>query len=146
MTDHRFIAYVTLDDTDMSPVTAQALVARVKTRFGSKISMNIKPTSSKAGGILIDIDGVLITVMLIDKPLPPDAAERALQLDRVWPEARETVAKNKAHLIIATLSPITNHEQALNSAAYVSFIAASVMGYDQRDGAGVGSGRRPYQG
>lgn len=51
MTDHRFIAYVTLDDTDMSRVTAQALVARVTSRFGGKFSMNIKPPSSKAGGI-----------------------------------------------------------------------------------------------
>ena len=127
MTEHRFIAYVTLADTDMCRVTAQTIVERVKTRFGGKISMDIKPPTSQAGGILIDIDGVLITVMLIDKPLPPDATERALQLDRVWPDARETIARNKAHVIIATLNPITNHGQALNSDAYVSFVAASVM-------------------
>lgn len=123
--DTRLMAFVALPQP--LTTTAQALADRVQARFGSKTTMSVKAPGPAGGGILLDIDGVLITVLLIDQPLPPDAYAQALALDRVWPEAKTALAQHRAHAIVATLSPVTTHAQALTGAAYVTFVTAALM-------------------
>lgn len=58
--------------------------------------MKVNVPAGDGGGILLDIDGMLITVLLIDRPLPPDAYAAALSLNRVWPAGRAVLQGHRA--------------------------------------------------
>ncbi len=123
--DTRFMAFVALSEP--STVSATALAERVTARFRDKIPFEFKVPSPGAAGIILDIDGVLITVLQIDKPLPPDAYAQALALNRTWKGAEAALSAQRAHAIVATLSPIGSHADALNGAAYTTLVAAALM-------------------
>jgi len=123
--DTRFMAFVALSEP--STVSALALAGRVTARFRDKIPFEIKVPSPSGAGIILDIDGVLITVLQIDKPLPPDAYARALALNRTWKGAEAALSAHRAHAIVATLSPIGSHADALNGAAYTTLVNAALM-------------------
>lgn len=127
MQAERFMCFVPLKANGL--LTADALVQRVQARFGGKVPMDIKPAGdpSQPGAVLVDIEGVLLTIMNIDQPLPPDAYAPALEIERVWKNAGAELAANVGHVIISTLQEPGHHNEALNGAVYVTFFAAAVM-------------------
>jgi len=77
-------------------------------------------------GLLMSVDDHLVAVMIVPAPLPPDAYERELAIDRVWPEARQVMAAHRAHAIVALIKNATDPLSALNGAAAVTLIAGAL--------------------
>jgi Domain of unknown function (DUF4261) len=123
----RFIAYMPLSGP--ASVSAGQLADAIAARF-PLIPMSVRPVGPAGGmgqSFLIAIDDVTLTVMLIDQPLPRDAYETALELDRVWPQAAEAMRGQKAHLIAATLDDAKSHGEAINAAAALTLAAAALV-------------------
>jgi hypothetical protein len=87
----------------------------------------VNGTSATAGGLVLSVDGMLITVLFVDRPIPADELNAAIQGGRIgWPTAGEELAAHRAHVIVATVNPVASHGDALNGATGVTFVAAAV--------------------
>jgi hypothetical protein len=122
-----FITYLTLAAT--AEVTADRIAAEYQRLYGETIEVTQAASASQAGTALVAIvDRMPVTMMLIGKPLPGDAYEAALQADQfgVWPEARQVLSANKAHLIVALLGDPKEYAPNLKGAALVTKLAGAL--------------------
>lgn len=129
----RFMTFLTLDgDASMTPGAIELAVGMslwgkivsVKAPGGLKFD---DPVSDETGdGFVVLADEDPISVMFVPTPLPRDAWETAVALDRLWPEARATIEASRAHVVIAGLRPKTTHEDVFDQALAVTVIAAAL--------------------
>ena len=103
-----------------------ALAASVKARFADRLNIPVSAMPGQSGALLLDMGGTMVTVMTIDRPPPLDAYQRALQTNRRWPEAGTAMQAHQAHLIVATLSEVDGHAEALHGSVCVSLVAAAL--------------------
>jgi hypothetical protein len=124
----RFISYLACKS--LAPVSPEALVSRIGELFpGTPLKAQAvagAPNQPLDSGFLLGFGGALISVIQVDKPLPGDAYSRALKLDRVWPDAAQTMAAHGAHIIVATLKEVGSHLEALNGAVQVTMTLAAL--------------------
>jgi hypothetical protein len=124
----RFIAMLALER--LVPVAAQDLLHRALAylpgakgeAFGSD-----KPDQAESP-LILAIDGTAVTVMYIDKPLPPGTLDNAIAANRVWKEARSRLAAHGAHAIVGLLQGGDGLEGARASARIVTAVAAALSG------------------
>lgn len=129
----RFMIFLTLgDEASMTPgaielavgMSPWSKIVTIKAPGGLKFD---DPVSDEAGdGFLVLADEDPISVMFVPAPLPRDAWEPAVALDRLWPEARATIEASRAHVVIAGLRPKTTHEDVFDRALAVTVIAAAL--------------------
>jgi hypothetical protein len=125
----RIIAYLACND--LAPVSPETLAARIgELGAGSPLKtprVLVGAVGQSIGaGFLLDFNGVLVSVILVDKPLPPDAYAGALQLNRVWPGAAQAMEAHRAHAIVAPLKEIGSHLEALNATMIVTITLAAL--------------------
>lgn len=82
--------------------------------------------SAPGSAFVVAVGGTPVTVMFIDKPLPPDAWNEAVARSIVWRSAAETMRKTHAHVIVALLKETHDHSTALKGAAAVTMVAAAL--------------------
>ncbi len=123
--DNRFIAYVTLASAAMPP--APVVLGRIGQLFPS-VPLIIDFHSKGAAGesFVFSIDDKLYTIIAVDQPLPKDAFARALELNRVWPEAAAAMGRQRAHLIVAALASPQSHGDAMEMASAISATVAAL--------------------
>ncbi len=63
--------------------------------------------------LLLEIGSTIVTVLFVDAPLPKDAWERPIVLDKVWPKAKDAMAIQRVHVIISNLNSVLDHNAAL---------------------------------
>lgn len=123
-----FITYLALEEAAV--VDAEALAERYRSLYGEDAyAMQTVATADPGmpgGAFVVMMDQMPVTVMFIDKPLPADAYEQALSLDVVGPEARETMAGHKAHVIVSLVNDPQDHLDNLNGAASVTLVAGAL--------------------
>lgn len=134
MSSARILAFVALNSP--AEPDGQELAARVKSRFADALNIPVSAQPDQTGGaLLIDMGGVLVTVMSIDRPMPPDAYHRGLELNHRWEDAPAAMQAHKAHFIVATLSEVDGYNEALNGTICVSLVAAALA--ESSDSVGV---------
>lgn len=99
-------------------ITAGSLETTWKTLF-PKIS--IKITERAKDSITVETDGVVVVMMAIPLPIPAGDVESACERSWMWPQAAASMAKQKAHLIIAAV-PAGN---AVKEALAISRVTAA---------------------
>ena len=118
-----FITYVALRHPAL--LSAERLVARYRELYSEEAYRIEAPAVSPPPGkpIVLALDGMAVTVFFVDQPLPENAYEEALRLDRVWPNARAVMAESTAHVIVTLLADPEGHLPSLNGAAAVTLVA-----------------------
>lgn len=110
-------------------LTFEAIRDEVLNRFAARplaIEM-VAGTSATAGGLVLTVDGMLITVLFVGRPIPTAELNEAIKGGRIgWPTAADELAPHIAHVIVATVNPVENHTDALSGATGVTFVAAAV--------------------
>lgn len=125
MSGDRIMAFIALSAP--AEPDGDALAAHVKSRFADALNISVSVQPGQTGALLLEMGGVMITVMSVDKPLPPDAFARGLETNRRWREAETAMQSHQAHLIVATLSEVDGRDAALNGSACVSFVTAALV-------------------
>ena len=126
-TNDRFICYLALPT--QRDVSAETLCDAIAAQFPGMIDMLGRPVprgsiSEHGQGFLIGFGESLLAVMFVPKPLPRDAWQRAVELDRIWPKAGETMAAHGAHVIVSNVDPASSYGEALMLATKVTLSAA----------------------
>lgn len=121
----RFIAFV----PTLAPHTLSGpeIVEGLRQRFGDRIRLDLSAPSAPDGGVVVEILGLPVAVMFVERPLPQDAYARALMLNRTWPDAGRAISETRAHVIVATLSGVENWSDAFRMAAAVTLVTAVVV-------------------
>lgn len=83
-------------------------------------------TRISSGGVLFTVNSVAVLAMMVDVPLPEDAWETAAQRAIIWPEAEDTLARNRAHVVVATADDMIGHPLALAGASAVTLLAGAI--------------------
>jgi hypothetical protein len=128
--DDRIVAY--LASKEAAVITAEVLAARVMQRF-EHLPLMVEPLGpsdaacSLGRGFLIAINGTILSVIVVDRPLPSKAYERALKLNRVWRGARNAMSEHSSHVIVATTKPTVTHVDALDGAFKVSLAVTALI-------------------
>ncbi len=76
--------------------------------------------------LMLVIDDVVMTVMYVDRSLPPGTLDGAIAANRVWKEARQRLAAHRAHAIVGLLQGGNGLEAVRNAACFVTAVAAAL--------------------
>lgn len=125
----RFICYLALKEAVTT--TPEMLCEAITAHFPGIMEMLGRlvpkgPISEHGQGFLIEFGGTPLAVLFMSKPLPPDAWQRPVELDRVWPKAGETMAAHGAHAIVSNVDTARSHGEALMLATKVTLAAAAL--------------------
>ena len=123
----QFLAFIVLDRATV--LDPKRIVESVRNKtVKDKSTVEIMGEVKTGHPLMLDINGALYTVMQVDRPLPPDAYEMALRLNRSWSQAGEVVAQCKAHLIVAPVLPTNGvHSAALQAAVDLTRLCAALV-------------------
>ncbi|MEO1474414.1 MAG: hypothetical protein AAFS03_10870, partial [Pseudomonadota bacterium] len=100
---------VPTDNVNIAKATVTAAIKEYERFFGGNHADVTTSDSRDGDAVVVTVAGVPVTVMQIDKPLPDDAIQPAVELNRTWPSAKAEIAKQAGHLIVANLSKIEDH-------------------------------------
>jgi hypothetical protein len=111
-------------------LTFEAIRTEMLHRFAAR-PLVIEPvaadTSAAPDGLVLSVDGVLLTVLFIEQPIPAAELNEAIKGGRIgWPTAGEELAQHRAHVIVGMVNPADSHAGVFNGAACVTFVAAAV--------------------
>ncbi|QUS56904.1 DUF4261 domain-containing protein [Pseudovibrio brasiliensis] len=70
------------------------------------------------------VNGLPVAIMNIGFPLPADAYEEAVAIDKLWPEAGATLAESKSHIVLSALGSPKEHQEVLSAAKTMTLFAA----------------------
>jgi hypothetical protein len=125
----RFICYLALEKNVESLGTE--IVEQLQAYFPVTLS-HLSLTSPTANSSndektrLIKIGSTVVAALLVNLPLPNDAWDRSVTLDKLWPKAKNVMAEHVAHVIVSTVSATSNQETALEAAAAVTLVSAAL--------------------
>jgi hypothetical protein len=78
-------------------------------------------------GFILSVNGVEVVVLNMAEPLPPNAYDAAASGSMLWRDAKQQLAQNRAHVVVASLRDSTSHAEALASAFAVTVVSAGVI-------------------
>jgi hypothetical protein len=120
-----FIAMLALER--LAPVDGQELLRRTLVYLPGAEGRLL---GDKPGGadtpLMLAIDDVVITVLYVDRPLPPGTLDGAIAANRVWKDVRQVVAAHRAHAIVALLQGGGDLAKLRTSACVVTAAAAAL--------------------
>lgn len=123
----RFITYLPLDAP--GTLSATETMAAFKALIGAA-PMTIEdrgPVDDASGpGFVVTVNGMAVTVLFMDFPLPEDAWQSAAAASLTWRDAAEALRSTRAHVVLALLEDPPDHPFALNGAAAVTLLAAAM--------------------
>lgn len=120
----RFLAFIALKES--GDVTGQSLLKKVRSNLADDVVSKMLSSDNADNAMLLDVDGVTVTVMAVDQPLPQQEYADPLSLERQWKDARDDLGKSPSHVIVSTLAEVASHEDALKAAKIVTIIVAAV--------------------
>jgi Domain of unknown function (DUF4261) len=88
------------------------------------INVQMASSDNAKGVFLFNLDGVMVTVMGIDKPLPPGWEPAAKRSERHWKDVSNVLARHKGHIVI---SAGTNPSNQLMAARLLTAVTGAVM-------------------
>lgn len=127
--DNAFVAMLALSRPEIP--SAQAIIAEFERRV-PKLPFELEaveaPEKRTGAGMVhaFKAGDRLLSVMLIDKPLPAGTLDKAIQADLVWPEAKEKLAAHKAHIIVGCVAGAEGYGPAIDTAGLVTAMAAVI--------------------
>ncbi|WP_040196529.1 DUF4261 domain-containing protein [Candidatus Soleaferrea massiliensis] len=94
-----FAGFVLLDSAEWDP---HQILADLREDWGVQVASQER---GKSGGdsLVWEVDGCMMAASLMPSPVPNREAEEAAQGNYLWPQAEETAASHKAHLVLAVL-------------------------------------------
>jgi len=124
-----FVAMLALSKVELP--SAEAILAELERRaprFAAGLTAVKTPESAaEAAGVRIfTVGSRLLSVMLIDKPLPDGMFDEAIRAELVWRDARERLATHQAHIIVGCVVDGEGHRPAVETAGLVTAMAAAV--------------------
>jgi len=123
----RFITYLPLETP--GTLSAAETMAAFKALIGAA-PMTIEdrgPLDNGPGpGFVVTVNGMAVTVLFMDFPLPEDAWQSAAAASLTWRDAAEALRGTRAHVVLALLEDPPDHPFALNGAAAVTLLAAAI--------------------
>jgi hypothetical protein len=122
----RFMAMMAL--TEPKAVSAAALIAAVRKLYPRyQASLTSLPGEPSVGApLLIQTDGLTVTVLFLDQPMPADTMQSAIEIDKLWPEAAGKLKEHRAHAIVSHLEGAATQAEAILAAATVKVITAAL--------------------
>lgn len=125
--DGRFVAMVILERT--APIASSVLAERLAALFpGADLAVDPSPPGSagaKGARSVLNIAGVPVVLMSIDQPIPAQTFDSAIAANKLWPDAATQLSRQRAHVIVSTLSSAASHAKAIKLARLVTFVAAA---------------------
>jgi len=127
--DNAFVAMLALSKPEIP--SAEAIIAEFKRRV-PKLPFELEAVDAPEEGTEVGrvraftAGDRLLSVMLIDKPLPAGMLDAAIQADLVWPEAKEKLAAHEAHIIVGCVAGSEGYGPAIDTAGLVTAMAAVV--------------------
>ena len=124
-----FVAMLALSQPEIP--SAEVIVAEFKRRVlstSAEIEAVEAPEKSAEAGTAhaFTLGSRLLSVMLIDKPLPEGMFDEAIKADLVWPDAKEKLAAHQAHVIVGCVAESEDFGSAIDTAGLVTAMAAVV--------------------
>lgn len=122
-----FMAMVAL--AQPGPITAAALIAEIRRAFPGYREEMKKATDGTDSGhdsVLIMMGKDVLTVIPVDRPMPPDAMDFAAGRTLFWPKAKEELARHQGHVIVAKMLSSLGNKGGLEQARDVSMACAAI--------------------
>ncbi|SFK11941.1 protein of unknown function [Pseudovibrio ascidiaceicola] len=73
---------------------------------------------------VIQVNGVTLAVMNIGFPLPVNAYEEAVKIDKQWPEAGAVLSEHKSHIVLSVLGAAKEHPDVLKAAKTMTLFSS----------------------
>lgn len=123
----RFVATLALARPAVA--SGNAVVQRIKSLY-SAMAFDVVVPETTAGmlrsGFLLRFEGVPISVTLVDSPIPKAVCRELADAAIGWDGARAALDAHRCQIVVAALDPAVGHAAALNTAAYVTFVAGAI--------------------
>ena len=121
----RFISYITT--SEVVPLDGNIIAQKLKQLYPN-VPMAIKAVENSSGeSNIITIDTVPYVIMFVPQPLPQDAYVSAINSNKVWPEARQSMSYQRAHFVVANMAGVDNYQLAIPTAVSISMITAAIV-------------------
>lgn len=98
----------------------EQLISELKTKW----DIEVGDYELEDGSLVFECDDNLLSVALMEAPIPDGEAEYFAEANYMWPEAVETTKKHQAHLVVLTLNRNGNSFEA---AAIFSMLVSSCL-------------------
>lgn len=82
--------------------------------------------TAAGGSFLVTLGPEVLTVMVMDAPVPPGTLDKACDGNLVWPEARTALAPHRQHIIVGSLHKRTEKAARISEAARLSAVCATL--------------------
>ncbi|CAK0758653.1 DUF4261 domain-containing protein [uncultured Gammaproteobacteria bacterium] len=124
--EHRFMTFVALREP--ATISPDRLVEAIRERTPALAPhMNvISAGADTSESFIIQAGPLAVTIISVPQPVPKGTFDQAVELARTWPDAGKALARHRAHIIIGSLRPVTDHAGAVAQARVVSLITAAV--------------------
>lgn len=77
-------------------------------------------------GFVVSVNAIPVSVIFMDREIPPDAWETAAKSSLTWPNASDVFAASRSHIVVAALSSSVSHSSALAGAVAVTMVAGAL--------------------
>jgi hypothetical protein len=124
--DNRFISYILTTATAL-PDAAFVSAEITKLFPAQPLDLKIHQEPEETASWVISVHSVNYAVILVDRPLPRDAYEQALKLNRTWPDAPNAIKRHSSHIIVASMSEAVSHQDAPVRACIISMVIAAIL-------------------
>ena len=122
--ESRFNAVVLVDE--VPDLTLEAVRSEVATIMPALAGI-MTPDELGIDTLTFSMGPVAMTRMIIGTPMPAGEFKRALAMaERRWPESASAVSAHRAHIIVGTLKPATNWQDAARHAGFITAVAAAI--------------------
>ncbi len=127
--DTRFIAMLALERAGTT--TAENVIAEMRRQF-PKLKAPLTPVEGPANrgdascAFLLEIGDIVVTVLVIHRPIPPGTLDRAIGGSRNWPDAAARLSAHRAHAIVATFAASGDWKAAVSHAQAVTLVTAAL--------------------
>jgi hypothetical protein len=127
--EQRILAFVVLRQA--MAVTPDRLLEAVRNGFPAlapQVAV-VKAGAAEGAGFIVRVGAVAVTVISVPQPIPPGTLDQAIALTRTWPEAARSLNPHRAHIIVGSLQPATDHAGAVAQARAVSAITSAICAF-----------------
>jgi hypothetical protein len=123
---NRFISYVLTAASELpDSVSISNEIAKLFPANSPDLKFHEDATDNTS--LVFSVHQANYALILVDRPLPPDAYEQALKLNRSWPDAPNAVSRHRSHIIVTALSEAESHKDALVRACIISMAIAAIV-------------------
>ncbi len=122
-----FLAMLALQQP--GPITAAALIAEIKRAFPGYREQMTKATDGADTGhdsMLVMMGKDVLTVIPVDRPMPPGAMDFAAGRTIFWPNAKQELARHQGHVIVSKMLGSLGQKTGLEQARDVAMACAAI--------------------